>query len=73
MAFSKKIVLRNGLSKKSNVIPGSEPENPIVEVEAIVIGEEDVDGSWRITDDGGDLVVEHREAGVWVLKGHWGA
>ena len=31
-------------------------------------GEPNTDGSWRITRDGDDLIVERRESGTWVEK-----
>lgn len=43
--------------------PGGESDS-----ETKYFGDENTDGSWRITVSGTNLLVERRESGVWVEK-----
>lgn len=40
-----------------------------LEVDALYIGDQDTNGSWRFVTDGDNLNFEKRELGVWVRKG----
>ncbi len=40
----------------------------LVAAAVIYFGEPNIDGSWRILRSGNNLVIDRREAGVWVTK-----